>query len=155
MLKHHHTGGRLQNYYATPVRYTVSGGVFDDPQWGARLAGILYMVMGGVLMITPLIKSLGIAAQIALGIFGAAAFMTTTLSFPVALAIAAVLMIVGAGVVAGFRPAYFPAMVLAFVLFMLSFPLGTAVGCVLLYVLWRGMPTRKPKPAAGAESPAG
>lgn len=144
----------MQNYYPTPVRYSLAGGEWDDRQWGARLAGILFMVIGGILLIQPLLASLGIAAQVAFGILGAAAFMTRTLSLPVALAMGTVLLLVGAGVVARIGPVYFIAMVLTFFMFMPSFPIGTLVGCGLLYVLWQGLPTRVPKKPRESEASA-
>jgi len=134
----------MQNYYARPVRYTVSAGQAEDPEWGARLVGILYLVMGGVLLITPLIKSLGVGTQIFFGIFGIPAFATRTLSLPVLVVVAAFLLFVGGCILARQGWAYFLGMATAFVLFMPSFPVGTAVGCLILYALWQGLPTGQP-----------
>ncbi len=133
----------MQNYYPTPVRYTVSGGRVEDDQWGASLAGILYVVMGALLLLMPAIKSLGIGAQLFLAVFAIPAFMTTSLSPWVALPAAAILIVVGAGIVTRQGWAYFPGMALAFLLFLPSFPVGSAVGLVLLYVLWQGLPSRR------------
>lgn len=153
MIKQHHKGGRMQNYYPTPVRYTVSSGEVEDREWGARLAGILYMVTGGVLLLGPVIRSLGGGSQILFGVLGPFAFMTRPPSLPVAVVFAAILIPVGAGVVARWGPAFYPAMAVAFFMFMPSFPVGTAVGCVLLYVLWQGMPRSTPAPPTDPEDP--
>jgi hypothetical protein len=89
-------------------------------------------------------QSFGRGTQIFFGIIGIPAATTSSLGAPLALALGAMLLLVGAGVIARYGPAFFPAMALAFLLFMPAFPVGTAVGCVLLYVLWQGMPQRTP-----------
>ncbi|MGD8331101.1 MAG: hypothetical protein PVJ49_16855 [Acidobacteriota bacterium] len=153
MVKQHHTGGRMQNYYPTPVRYTVSSGDVEDYEWGARLAGILYIVLGGVMLIMPLIQTLGRGVQLFFSIFGIPASMTETLTVPAALIMGGLLLLIGAGVILRYGPMFFPAMAVAFFLFMPSFPIGTAVGCALVYVLWQGMPRTAPIPKADPQDP--
>jgi len=55
-------GGRTQHYYVSPVRYTVAAGGNDPQQWGAQLAGVLYVVAGtllGAMLVLPLFGSIG------------------------------------------------------------------------------------------------
>ena len=54
-------GGRVQHYYVSPVRYTLSAGGDDPERWAARLAGFLYVVAGAVLIAVPLLPLLGFA----------------------------------------------------------------------------------------------
>jgi hypothetical protein len=149
-------GGRTQNYYVSPVRYTLSGGGDDPARWGAQLAGALYLVTGTLLialLVLPLLGALGNALMMAFapfwGVLGLVTRIPTDAEPWVLPAIATAFLAIGLGIMGRWRIAHLAGIVLASAVFVPALWLGPVVGAFLVVALWygqKGLPWLRPGP---------
>ncbi len=138
-------GGRSQHYFVSPVRYTLSAGGDDAELWGARLAGVLFVVTGTLLTALLLLPLLGRAGGVFLamfapfwGVLGLVTIIPTRAEAWVLPSFGLVFLAVGLGIVRGWRIAHFAGIILAATVFVPALWGGPIVGGFLIVALYRG-----------------
>jgi hypothetical protein len=132
----------MGNYFPVPVRYRMSASLDDGGEWGARLVGVFFIVMGILLVARPATSALRSGAALMFGALGVP-FMTSGVDDPrVMIVVSCLLLCVGTLIVLRKAWAHWIGMALALVLFVPVVPYVTLAGLLIIYVLWRGRPRR-------------
>lgn len=141
-------GGRMQHYYVSPVRYSLSAGGDDPDRWAARLVGFLYVVVGALLCVIPVLPSRGLVGGLiiallmpAYGVLGLVTVLPSNAGPWVWLSLSAGFAAAGVGILRGWRIAHFAGIALAVAVFAPALWAGPLVAGVLVIVLWRGQKT--------------
>ena len=138
-------GGRMQHYYVSPVRYSLSAGGDDAEAWAARMVGFLYVVVGALLFVMPLLPTRSFVGGLiiallmpAYGVLGLVTVLPSNAGPWLWLSLAAAFSAVGIGILRGWRIAHFAGIALALAIFAPALWAGPVAGGVLVIVLWRG-----------------
>jgi len=138
-------GARIQHYYVSPVRYTLSAGGTDSEVWGARLVGLVFIALSVLLLETPVRETLGATIQAVFGAQGISVLAGLAAEHWQNWLVGGVLLTAGLGIVTGWRLAYFAGVALSVA--MLPFvPFGTGGGIVMGFVLWNAYRAAKWSP---------
>lgn len=143
----------MGNYFPVPVRYRMSASLDDGGEWGARLVGIFFIVMGILLFMRPATSALRPGTALMVGALGVPA-MTSAADDPrVMIIVGCLLFGVGTLIVLRKAWAHWIGMALALVLFVPVVPYVTLGGLLIIYVLWRGRPRRERRRSSTGASP--
>jgi len=138
----------MQNYFPVPARYRLSTVVGDEGEWGARLVGVFFIVLGALTILRPALSALRPGTALLFGVLGIPAMVTRIADPLVTAAIGGLLLATGLGIVLRKGWAHWLGMVLALVLFVPAMPYITLAGLLIIFALWRGRPQRGRKRAS-------
>lgn len=137
----------MQNYFPVPLRYHSTSSLDDDGEWGAKLVGVFFVVVGVLTIIQPATSVLRPGTMLMIGALGVPAMAAGAQDPWVAIVVGCLLVVVGAFVALRKAWAHWAAMAMALVLFVPAVPYITLAGILMIWVLWRGRP-RRPRPPA-------
>lgn len=138
MLRERRSGGRAQNYFPIPVRYRV-GAEGDDGDWAVRVVGLLFVVLGTLVLTGPLLRYLSASTRVLVGIFGAPIMVRGLPDVLWSLGSGGVLLLVGVGVIKKWLWAFPAGMLFTVAMVFTAGPILWAFGGLVLLVLGRGL----------------
>jgi hypothetical protein len=122
----------------------VSGSLDEEGVWGAKLVGVLYLLLGVLTVARPALSALRPGTVLMFGFLGVPAMVSRGPESWVALiVVGGVLLAVGAFIILRRSWAHWGGMLVALVLFVPAVPYITLAGLLIIWVLWRGRPRRQ------------
>ena len=137
MLERDRSGPRVGNYWVKPVRYSVAAGSLEEDQWGAHLIGVLFVVLGLIFLVGPIVTLFGRSMIWLAVLLGPITLLGMGGFTGVGLLIGATSLAAGVGILFDRTWAYAAGTLLGFLFFAGAFPVGTAAAALIAWILVR------------------
>jgi hypothetical protein len=130
----------MLNYFPVPARYRATGSVGDEGEWGGKLVGFFFVVFGILAVSWPASSTLGRGTALMVRALGVPVMAPGAQNPWTTIVVGAILIAVGAFMLARKPWAYWAGMALALILFVPNAPYFTLAGLFIIWVLWKCRP---------------